>query len=181
MGKGIAAGIIIAMVAGVALGYGLIYILPTPGAIVQTNFSSFRTIAVLNDGSTSPSQVADTQLNITTGGASYLVVRFTTAYIIYLFSGHDGLTRFQVNLTMNGETISLKYVETSSDGAVGASFESGGGLVLEFVTEPLVAGTYTFRITWRSTYSVGSTNSQCIFCSPNFNSTRSFFAQEIHL
>jgi hypothetical protein len=120
-------------------------------------------------------------LSITTGGGSYLTVRFTTAYIIYLFENHDGLTRFQVNLTMNGETISLQYAETSSDGPVGSSgLESGGGLVLEFVTEALPAGTYTFKITWRSIVSLGSTDSQFIFCTPNFNSTRSFFIQEIH-
>ena len=135
---------IIAMLVGGAFGYGLTYIFPTTGTVIQTKFSSFRTLAYINDGSTSPAQVADTQLSVQTSGASYLVIRFTTSYIIYLFTGHDGLTRFQVNLTMNGETVCLKYIECSSDGAVGASLESGGGLVLEYVTGPLLAGTYTF-------------------------------------
>ena len=182
MGKGIAVGIIIAMVAGVTLGYGLIYIFPSPGMIVQTKFSSFRTQAFVADSTTSPVQVVDTQLSITTGGSSYLVVRFTTAFIIYMNQNHDGLTRYQVNLTMNGETISIQYFEDSTDSpvtsAVGA--ERGGGLVLEFVTEPLPAGTYTFRIIWRSTITGGSVDSLGIFCTPNFNSTRSFFIQEIH-
>ena len=189
MRKGTSAGIIVALFAGAALGYGLFYFLPRPssppssGTIAQTKFSSLRTLAYLNDGSTSPTQVPDTQLSITTGGGSYLVVRFTTTYVIYLFQNHDGLTRFQINLTMNDETICLKYIETSSDGAVASAsgLEDGGGLELEFVTEPLPAGTYTFKIIWRSTISTGSTDSQCIFCTPNHNSTRSFFIQEIRI
>lgn len=183
MGKGIAAGIIIAILAGGALGYGLTYILSSPGTIVQTQFTSFRTLALINQTSTSPVQVSGTQLSITTGGASYLVVRFTTAYVIYLYPTHNGLTQYQVNLTMNGETICIQYVESSSDGAVGTPFglESGGGLILEFVTQPLPAGTYIFKIMWRSMISGGSVASQCIFCKSNFNSTRSFFIQEIHI
>ena len=81
---------------------------------------------------------------------------------------------------MNGETISLLYVE-SKDNATAESLESGGGLVLEHVTAALGPGTYTFTITWRSMVSAGSTDSQCIFCSPNSNSTRTFFVQEIHI
>ncbi len=172
-----------AILAGAALGYGLSYIFLSPGTVVQTNFSAFRTLAYIPSATTSPIQVADTQLSITTSGASNIIVRFSTAFTIYLFQNHNGITRFQINLTMNGVTKSIQYLEDSSDGPVSSvsGVERGGSLILEFVTEALPAGTYLFKIMWRSTASGGSVNSQLIFCSSNFNSTRSLFGQEIRI
>lgn len=182
MGKGVIVGVLIAILAGATLGYGLSYFfLAKPGNIVQTEFSTSRTVAYIQSTTTSPVQVSDAQLSITTIGGSYLIVRFSTDFTIYLYQNHDGLTRFQVNLTMNGVTKSIHYLEAMPDGTVVDSNgeERSGFLTIDFVTESLTVGTYEFKIMWKSMVSGGTIDSQLIFCSPNFNCTRSFFIQEI--
>ena len=184
MGKGIIVGVIVAILAGAALGYGLSYVFLGPGnTVVQTKFSAFRTVTYIDSTTTSPVQVDDAQMSITTSGASRLIVRFTSAYVLYLYQNHNELTRFQVNLTMNDVTESIHHLEAMSDGPVSNpdGAENSGFLLIEFVTEPLPAGTYVFKIMWRSIISSSPVHSQLIFCSPPFNNTRSFFVQEIHI
>ncbi len=174
------AGILLAIVCGGLLGFAFTYFLLPTGNVVQTKSGVWRTSAYIFDDALTSAPVPDTSLNITTRGSTRLVIRFVTQYVHFLDMGHNGISRYQINLTLNGVTLCGGLIEYVTTSALIAWIEICSSFVLEFVTEPLSAGTYTVGVSWNSQYSVGSTNSLLEFCAaPLFNYSRSLIIQEI--
>ncbi len=179
LSKGVAAGILLAIVCGGLLGFGLTYVLLPTGSVDQTAFGSWRTQVFIADGTTTVTPVPETTLNITTRGTARLLIRFVTQYVHYMNGGHNGISRYEVNLTLNGATIAGGMIEYVTDAALATWIEISSTFVLEYLTDPLPAGTYTVSLQWVSLYSIGSTDSILIFCTPNFNYSRSILIQTI--
>jgi len=179
LSKGVVAGIIIAIVCGGLLGFAFTYFLLPPENPIQTKFASLKTLAYMDDVTITSTPVPETTLTVITRGATRLVIRFVAQYVHFMNTGHNGLSQYEINLTLNGATISGGEIEYVTTSALTTWIEISGSLVLETVTEPLPAGAYSISVDWSSEYTTGSTNSQLIFCSPNFNYSRNLFVQEI--
>jgi len=180
LSKGVVAGIIIAIVCGGLLGFAFAYFLLPPNNIVQTKCASWKTVAYIDDYITTSTPIPDTTLNITTSGATQLVIRFVAQYDHFMNTGHDGLSRYTFNLTLDGVPIDGGQIEYVTTSALTEWIEISSSLVIEIVTEPLPAGTYLIGVSWCSLVSSGSANSQLILNNgANFNYTRTLFVQEI--
>jgi len=183
LSKGLAAGILIAIVFGGLLGFGLTYffLMNNSGKILQTEQLEVRTQAILVDSDTTPQMIPDMTISINTSGSSYLILRFTTMYIHTIYSGHDGASIYNINLTLNGETIIKGYIGYNTSSILSNTIEFFSSFTLEYTTDVLPAGTYTITVTWESLISGKYTDSQLIFCSSFFNYSRYLIVQEIHI
>jgi hypothetical protein len=179
MSKGVVAGIIIAIVCGGLLGFAFAYFILPPNNVVQTKSASWNTDAYIADEETTSTLVPDTTMTITTQGATRLVIRFTTQYVLFMNTGHDGLTRYRINLTLNSVPINGGMIEYKTTSALTTWIEISSSFVVESVTGTLPAGTYNISLFWRSVTTSGSTYSQLIFNDAAVNYSRTILVQEI--
>ncbi len=143
-------------------------------------YEEFRTSAIIADYNLTLVQVPDTQATITIRGNSRIWVEFNTPYVLGIsgaFPG-PGRVRYEFVLMVEGVGNRTTYLTYYTENAPGASFELSSTFYLNYVTEPLLAGTYTISVYWRSIYDRTGFN-YLLLNTMMYNWTRSLLLQEI--
>lgn len=188
MDKRMTVAIIIALVAGAALGYLLLPILvpsaadAQSGKLFQTQYKEFDSNAQCFDWETSWKLVTNTTLSITTQGSSYLLIQFNTMYMHFIDSTHDEESQYALNLTVNNQTERLGMIGYYVEDPLGMMIRIYNSFILTAVTQPLPAGTYVIAVYWRSEVSNPTTvSSVTLYLGSSFEYNRSLLIQEIHV
>jgi hypothetical protein len=177
--KGSLAGIaILSILVGAGLGFGLTWLLPPSGTVLQTKDVAMNSQTYKSDNDMTKTAVLGMQLNITTRGFSYITAEFFGSLGYHLDSTFVNVVRFNITLEVDGVAVVQSKASWYHQAATGNAEEGSLGVTLRWVSGTLLAGTHTVQVTWVSLYDPAGTN-QIYFATPNHNATRSITVQEI--
>ncbi|TXT54190.1 MAG: hypothetical protein BAJALOKI2v1_800017 [Promethearchaeota archaeon] len=121
------------------------------GKILQTKKVSSRSIAYITDGDETKTEMAAMNIQITTEGESYLVMRFFTQLYLVLPDDFKERVDFNISIEFEGqgvcECMIHHYVRP---GPLGNETDITYPIYLEHITDTLSAGTYNVKIVWYS-------------------------------
>ncbi|HME53759.1 MAG TPA: hypothetical protein VKM55_16140 [Candidatus Lokiarchaeia archaeon] len=177
-GGKLAGAIIVSIIIGAGLGYGLTWLLQPSGSILQTKYLQLTSQNFKSDDDLTKTGMTGTHLNITTKGQSYLIVDFSCTLGYHLDQLFTGVIRFNISLEVDGTEVARSKASWYAASAIGNAQEGTEQVTLNWVSKTLPAGTYTANMTWTSLYDAPGVN-QIYASTPNMNTSRTLMIQEI--
>ncbi len=150
--------------------------------VVQSKYAEWRTTAIIFDSETTAyTKISDTELNITIQESSSLAIIFTADAILTLSGTFNVKNRYFFSVVVEGvgnKTFFISYYDSS--GATGAYRQLTYNLYVNYVTNPLPAGTYNVAVYWQSRFDASGTNFLKLADS-GYNYSRSLWIQELRM
>lgn len=149
------------------------------GILLQSKYGEWNSEAVLYDSNISSyEKIPDTELQITIQENSSLNMVFSGMGLIYLDSSFSGAIVYKIALVVDGvdnRTLIVNYYDGNpTSGYHWLTYN----LYMNFMTNPLPAGTYNISMFWISGQNPSGDNS-LILTNSNNNFTRTLLVQEI--
>ncbi len=156
------------------------------GRVIETQMVVTNSEAIITDANTTKSQIPDMNISITTHGESYLVMRFFTNLYLEITDQKTGTCYFSVSIDFNGESVNRAkvlyyYDEAPYPGGTSIDIYYTIPIYLEYITEPLSAGTHNIKIMWLSEGISSFTSVRLIAAASSaaLNVNRTLIVQEI--
>lgn len=150
--------------------------------VVQSKYAEWRTTAIIYDGETTAyKKISDTELNITIQESSSLAIVFTGDAILTLSGTFNGKNSYFISLVVEGvgnKTFFITYYDSS--GATGSIRQLTYNLYVNYITDPLPAGTYNVAVYWQSRWNAPGSNDLSLAHS-GYNYSRSLWIQELSM
>jgi len=150
--------------------------------VVQSKYAEWRTTAMIYDSETTAyTKISDTELNITIQESSSLAIIFSADAILHLSSTFNIKNSYFISVVVEGvgnKTFFISYFD--SGGATGSIRQLTYNLYVNYVTNPLPAGTYNVAVYWQSRYNANGVNSLSLAHS-GYNYSRSLWIQELSM
>ena len=177
-GGKIAGAVIISIIIGAGIGYGLTWVFQPSGSILQTKYLQLTNQAYKNDDDLTKTGMIDTHLAITTKGQSYITVGFSCTLGYHLDALFVDVIRFNISLEVDGVEVARSKASWYAASAIGNAQEGSEQVTLNWVSKTIPAGTHTVNMTWVSLFNAAGVN-QIYASTPNMNASRMLMIQEI--
>jgi len=148
--------------------------------VVQSKYAEWKTTAMIYDSETTAyKKISDTELNITIQESSSLAIVFSADAILHLSDTFTVKNSYFFSVVVEGvgnKTFFITYFDSSA--ATGSIRELTYNLYVNYVTNPLPAGTYNVAVYWQSRFDANGSNFLSLAHS-GYNYSRSLWIQEL--
>jgi hypothetical protein len=167
--------------------FGLPFLFPSineENKLAQVQSGTWNSPSFIFDNDLAYQKMEDTELDIETEGASFLIVSFKALAIMTLDSSFNIRSSYNVTLSVEGiKNETKQYVYYDSSGSTGAFRQLTYTIDILLITDILSSGTYTVSVFWKSTFDAPGTGNSFSVAheggTSDYNYTRTLLIQEI--
>jgi len=151
--------------------------------VLQSKFGEWNSPAYIWDYDIAYEKMEDTEMNITIRENSRLAITFSAIAVMSLGPTFNGRSSYNISLVVediDNRTYPVAFFDES--GATGGYRQISYNLHMDFVTQPLSAGTYTIEMYWMSDFDAPGDSNSLSVAHDSFNPynyTRSLWVQEL--